>query len=962
MNLSPERMRRLPLSLAGLILISFALFGFSEKSAPTAVNGAIDVTGWRFAKDGPIKLAGAWQFFHNAFVTPEQVISGDLPQTRTLLQVPGPWSGFAEVKDGKPIPMNSYGTYLLKVTGWPDDAEKIALSLKVDSAYRTYVFAENETGEIRPVMEAGRIGRNIEEEIPQTATKTGAYQRHAGSKTQSYYIMVQVSNFHYREGYLWGDLALDKYERFTQQALWKLVEEGFILGMILIMAIYNFSLTLHRREDVAALWLGAFCLTMAIRLLSVGVCLSTFFPEPNETFYVWTRRLDYSAVVIGMPIFLEYLKASFFSESKRRMEWVAWAFAVPYTLLVLVTDVKLFSSTIVAAELFLAVSALYFLIRFTRALYQKKPAAVISAMGLLIAFAAAVNDFLVTLSVLSTPYLMHYGVVALLFSQGQVLAQMFARAFRTAEHLTRELKHEVEMQTREISSMLNHIPEGIFTIVPPGVIHPRYSDHLRLILGHDDIAHKSAADLIFNHTDLNADLKSRVETTIDSTLGEEEIAFTLNEGNLARSFQYTPPQGGETKAIECTWNPILGTDDTIEKMLVTVRDVTTLRALQNQTIKQQQELEYISEIIGIPADKFSQFIDTSLEFLEENQRLIEQNTTRSVEIIKIMFINMHTIKGTARTYQLTKMTGIVHEVEQTYSALLKDPSLPWDQQQLAADLRRIRDLIRLYDEINTQKLGRSHAAASKLTVERDVLEESVKSLSKIDLHLLTIDDQSRIAETVEVLNEICFDRANQVLPAMLKASEKVARDLGKHPPIIKYEDPGLLINYFGQKVLLDVFTHLIRNSMDHGIETAEERLQKNKIPAGTLTVTLEQRSDHVVISYFDDGRGLNLPALRKLGHKRGMLRADRAPRHEEIAEMIFASGLSTATSVSEISGRGVGMNAVRRFVENVGGFINLVLNPQQVEASAEFVTFKLEIGLPNRFFALSAKGGSGQVA
>jgi hypothetical protein len=934
----------------------------AAKESPQAVAATLDVTGWNFAADGPIRLAGSWLFFHGSLVTPEQVISGQLPQTQTLLDVPGPWAGFPEVQGGKPIPRESYGTYLLKVTGWPADAQKIALALKVDSAYRVYMFAEDATGEIAPIVEAGRVGRDINEEIPQIATRFGGYQRPASLSAGVHYIMVHVSNFHYREGYLWGDLVIDKYESYARGAQLRLAEETFILGMILIMAIYNFSLTVHRRQDVAALWLGAFCLTMVIRLMSVGMALSTFWPEPNETLYLFTRRFEYSIVVIGMPIFLEFLRASFFSGSKRRMEWVAWAFAVPYTIMVFVTDAKLFSSTIMANQLFLAVSAVYFLVRFAGALYQKKPAALISAVGLIIAFAVAVNDFLVTLSVVSTPYLMHYGVVALLFSQGQVLAQMFARAFRTAEHLTRELKHEVEMQTREISSMLNHIPEGIFTIVPPGVIHPRYSDHLSVLLGHNDIAHKSATNLIFDHSDLNADLKSRVQTTIDATLGEPEFAFTVNEANLVRSFQYTSPGGGESKAIECTWNPILGTDDTVEKMLVTLRDVTALRVLQRQNLKQQQELEYISEIIGVSAEKFSQFIETSIKFLDENERLVNQNPMRSVEIIKIMFINMHTIKGSARTYQFTKMTGLLHEVEQTYSALLKDPEVVWDQKQLLADLVRVRELIRIYDDINTQKLGRSHTAGDKLTIGRDLLEERVKSLSKIDLHLLTIDDQSRIEETLGFLNEICFDRASQVIPAMLQSSEKVARDLGKQPPVLHYHDPGLLINYFGQKLLRDVFTHLIRNSMDHGIESSQERIEKNKSPQGTLHVELEQRGDHVVVSCFDDGRGLNMKALRKLGNRMEILPKDREPSHQEIAEMIFASGLSTAAAVSEVSGRGVGMDAVRRFIESEGGFVNLILNPQEVSAAAEFIHFKLEIGLPNRFFASTVGPGSNEAA
>jgi hypothetical protein len=961
MNLSLERMNRGRVKAIGVLLLLLVTLAACKESpsgkvTPQAVNGEVNLAGWRFEEDGALKLVGSWQFFHNAFLTPQQVIGGDLPQLRNQLEVPGQWSGFPETSGGKIIPNDSYGTYLLKVTGWPEDLQDIGLELKVDSAYRAYMFDEQATGEITPMSEVGRVGKSTAEEIPQIATRLGRYRPPADAVTKAHYIMIHVSNFHYRTGGLWREPIMDRYQHFETLSQFSLVEETFILGMILIMAIYNFSLTIHRWEDIAALWLGAFCLTMVVRLLSIGAAVPYFFAEPDLTVYIWTRRFENSIVVIGMPILLEFLRANFYRTSPRRFEWVAWGFAAVYSAFIFVADVKTFSATVMVNQLFLAAFSLFLLTRLGMAVHRRQPAAVISACGFAVAFAMAVNDFLISMSILHTPFLMHYGVVALLFSQGQVLAKMFARAFRTAERLTRELKREVEMQTREISSMLNHIPEGIFTIVAPGVIHPRYSDHLSSILGHNDIADKNATDLIFAHSDLNADLLSRVRTTIEATLGEPEIAFALNEGNLVRSFQYTPPDGGESKAIECTWNPILSTNDTVDKILVTLKDVTALRILQNQNLKQQRELEYISEIIGVSAEKFSQFVETSMKFLDENQRLVNQNAARSVEILKIMFINMHTIKGSARTYQFTKMTGVLHEVEQTYSALLKDPSVPWDQNQLSADLARVRELIKTYDDINTQKLGRSNMAGNKLTVERDLLEERVKSLAKIDINMLTIDDQSRIEETVGILNEICFDHANEVIPAMLKTSEKVAKDLGKDPPTIKYYDPGLSINYFGQKVLRDVFTHIIRNSMDHGIEPVPERIEKNKTPEGILSVELQMREEYVVVNYCDDGRGLNMQALLKLGTKMDALPKDREPTLQEIAEVIFASGLSTAASVSEISGRGVGMDAVRRFVQNAGGFVNLVLNQQEAESSAAFIHFKLEIGLPSKYFAHTTKG------
>jgi two-component system chemotaxis sensor kinase CheA len=125
--------------------------------------------------------------------------------------------------------------------------------------------------------------------------------------------------------------------------------------------------------------------------------------------------------------------------------------------------------------------------------------------------------------------------------------------------------------------------------------------------------------------------------------------------------------------------------------------------------------------------------------------------------------------------------------------------------------------------------------------------------------------------------------------------------------------------------LRDPLMHMVRNSIDHGIELAHERQQAGKTAYGTLQLTATQRGDRVQITIEDDGRGLDVGAIRDTALRRNVLSAERAEQLDEagLIELIFAPAFTTRTTVSEISGRGVGMDVVREHVNRLGGDIGV---------------------------------------
>ncbi|MFA6122194.1 chemotaxis protein CheA [Sphingomonas sp.] len=127
--------------------------------------------------------------------------------------------------------------------------------------------------------------------------------------------------------------------------------------------------------------------------------------------------------------------------------------------------------------------------------------------------------------------------------------------------------------------------------------------------------------------------------------------------------------------------------------------------------------------------------------------------------------------------------------------------------------------------------------------------------------------------------------------------------------------------------LSEPLTHLIRNAVDHGIEPVADRIAAGKPPEGVLSLSAEHRSGRIVIRIADDGRGIDRPRVYAKAVERGLIAADAVMSDEEIDNLIFAPGFSTAQTLSNISGRGVGMDVVRQNVKELRGRISIESHP-----------------------------------
>jgi two-component system chemotaxis sensor kinase CheA len=121
--------------------------------------------------------------------------------------------------------------------------------------------------------------------------------------------------------------------------------------------------------------------------------------------------------------------------------------------------------------------------------------------------------------------------------------------------------------------------------------------------------------------------------------------------------------------------------------------------------------------------------------------------------------------------------------------------------------------------------------------------------------------------------------------------------------------------------------HLIRNSVDHGIEPPEQRLARGKTPTGTILLSAAQESSHVVITIMDDGAGIDVARVRRKAQARGLLKGDEAISDREAVQLIFSPGFSTSDAVTEVSGRGVGLDVVLKSIERLNGLVEVETVP-----------------------------------
>lgn len=236
----------------------------------------------------------------------------------------------------------------------------------------------------------------------------------------------------------------------------------------------------------------------------------------------------------------------------------------------------------------------------------------------------------------------------------------------------------------------------------------------------------------------------------------------------------------------------------------------------------------------------------------------------------------------------------------------------------------------------------------------DLVGELVIAQSMVTQHpALAAAADEQLARSLAQLRSVCSElqrtaTALRMVPVrgtfqkMARLVRDVAAQLGKEIRLVLDGEETELDRSVIEEIG-DPLVHMIRNSADHGIETPADRVAVGKPAGGTITLRAYHQGGFVVIEVGDDGRGLDPARIRRTAVQRGLIRADEHLSDREVLDLIFAPGFSTAERVSDVSGRGVGMDVVRRNIERIRGKVEIDSTPGRGTTFTIFMPLTLAI-------------------
>jgi len=232
------------------------------------------------------------------------------------------------------------------------------------------------------------------------------------------------------------------------------------------------------------------------------------------------------------------------------------------------------------------------------------------------------------------------------------------------------------------------------------------------------------------------------------------------------------------------------------------------------------------------------------------------------------------------------------------------------------DLDRIDTLVNMVGElVITQAMMEQYAAADN-HLEADGFQRGVETMSS---HMRDLQDS---------VMAVRMQPVKTVFSRMPRLARELSRKLGKKVNLVlKGEDTEVDKTII--ELLADPLTHMIRNSLDHGIELPDVRTSAGKPAEAEIVLSADQRSGRIIIEVVDDGAGINRDRVFSKAVEQGIVAPDAALKPDEIDDLIFAPGFSTAEEVTDVSGRGVGMDVVRRSVQDLGGRVSVTSTPGQ---------------------------------
>lgn len=474
------------------------------------------------------------------------------------------------------------------------------------------------------------------------------------------------------------------------------------------------------------------------------------------------------------------------------------------------------------------------------------------------------------------------------------------------------LEQKVQARTKEVRDLLDNIGEGFFSFGADYSIHKerskacdeffgqeiKYKDPFALVRAKDIAGVKSTLEMVFQGQCDFAMIEELLPR--DVTLGEGG----LGEGSKIYSLKYRFVKN-ETALKD-------------SRVIVIVRDVTRERQLAAQ-FAAEEELNNMIVRVAIDRDGFIQLLGETQKMIGRIQEVLAQ-TASSIDVNEL-FRLLHTVKGGMAIFGLKKVSSQAHALEGELAGV-RSGKIQMDDAVRAALVEGMKvlesrldlQLDELSKIVPREDLGGSEAVFK-------VSSSQITALSQDLLARIPKEAWNDVRERIDALRKQPLKKA---LKRLVSLAEELAPRLDK---FVKVEVEGDEVPVLHEKLesVFGSLVHLVRNSVDHGLESPDARVAAGKSEEGTLRFEAKKQGRDLKLIIRDDGGGVKIAAVKKVALSKNLATEAELEKMEpgKVVELIFSPGFSTKTEVTDVSGRGVGMNAVKAAVEDAKGSIQI---------------------------------------
>jgi len=485
------------------------------------------------------------------------------------------------------------------------------------------------------------------------------------------------------------------------------------------------------------------------------------------------------------------------------------------------------------------------------------------------------------------------------------------------EALEETAKEKVKAQKAEaaVKSIMDNISQGIFNISLDGIISPGCSKELSNLFHKDleEIEEKSFDDaclpeLIANREGEFSNWLNFVENAPDSMEWQEVV-------DLAPFHERQFSLNGEDKIYNFEYFKVSNENET--SIMIVIEDVTEQRLLEKQLSEARKEyesnLELLNNVMNLNSSELFSFLQ-ECDHIMETVESISSNSEIDNDTVNKIFRGVHSLKGGASTLNFSNLSEIAHTVEDYLDDLRRETESAdsKDIKSKVADIKNeLNNIYSVVNRFNIQKHSHTPDVEKTVTI-------NISDLDSIRIQLDETRDPNIGISLIEDLKMIPLNQCEATLQNMVM---DLTEKLDKKAALTITSECKLPYELFNR--LSNPLIHLVRNSLDHGIESASEREKKGKNDIATIMIKSEEKDDQYVISIEDDGQGIQAEKVKDVALKKNLIKPDADMSEEELIDLIFHPGLSTKNVVTEISGRGVGLDSVKHTIEELGGSLEV---------------------------------------